>query len=169
VFLRGVKDPIKLRPNSTELFLLARIRDEAHRFANTYHRQLRGKRTLRSSLEDVPGVGDKRKKLLLRHLGSLKKIKEATVEELAAVPGMSKKAALAVHRFLFQEAAPTNEVADLTAPAAVVEEEEGDVAPNATPLAAGPEAEAAAGVATSVDTRADEVIPQLDDEMPEDA
>jgi excinuclease ABC subunit C len=170
VFLRGVKDPIKLRPNSTELFLLARIRDDAHRFANTYHRQLRGKRTLRSSLEDVPGVGDKRKKLLLRHLGSLKKIKEATVEELAAVPGMSKKAAEAVHRFLFQEASPTNEVADLTAaPAAVVEEEEGDVAPNATPATASPEAEAAAGSGeTSVVSRADEVIPQLDDEMPED-
>jgi excinuclease ABC subunit C len=170
VFLRGVKDPIKLRPNSTELFLLARIRDEAHRFANTYHRQLRGKRTLRSSLEDVPGVGDKRKKLLLRHLGSLKKIKEATVEELAAVPVMSKKEAEAVHRFLFQEASPTNEVADLTAvPAAVVEEEEGDVAPNATPATASPEAEAAAGSGeTSVVSRADEVIPQLDDEMPED-
>jgi excinuclease ABC subunit C len=100
VYLRNVKDPIKLKPSSTELFLLARIRDEAHRFANTYHRRRRGKLQLRSALEDVPGVGAKRKKLLLRHFGSLKKIKAATVEELAAVPGMSRRAAEAVKRFL---------------------------------------------------------------------
>jgi excinuclease ABC subunit C len=162
VFLRGVKDPIKLRPNSTELFLLARIRDEAHRFANTYHRQLRGKRTLRSSLDDVPGVGDKRKKLLLRHFGSLKKIKEADVDTLAKVPGMSRKAAEAVHRFLFQEAAP----GEATGVTASIVEEEGGAAPNATPLTESAEAEAASA---PVDTRADDVIPQLDDEMPEDA
>ncbi len=164
VFLRGVKDPIKLRPNSTELFLLARMRDEAHRFANTYHRQLRSKRTLRSSLEDVPGVGDKRKKLLLRHLGSLKKIKEATVDELAAVPGMSRKAAEAVHRFLFQQPPPSAEAT----PSASILEEEGGAAPNATPLAT-PSAEADAAAAETVDARVDDVIPQLDDELPEDA
>lgn len=99
VYLRGVKDPVKLRPSSTELFLLARIRDEAHRFANRYHRRLRTKRTLRSALEDVPGVGPKRKRLLLRHFGSLKKIRAAAVDELAAVPGMSRAAAEAVRRF----------------------------------------------------------------------
>jgi len=99
VYLRNVKDPIRLKANSTELFLLARIRDEAHRFANVYHRKRRGRMQLRSALEDVPGVGSKRKKLLLRHFGSLKKIKLATVDELAAVPGMSKKAAESVKRF----------------------------------------------------------------------
>ncbi len=99
VFLRDVKDPLRLRPSSTELFLLARIRDEAHRFANKFHRELRKSRTLRSALEDVPGVGAKRKRLLLRHLGSLKRIKAASVEELAAVPGMSRKAAEAVKRW----------------------------------------------------------------------
>jgi excinuclease ABC subunit C len=100
VYLRNVKDPIKLKPSSTELFLLARIRDEAHRSANLYHRRTRGKKQLRSQLEDVPGVGSKRKRLLLRHFGSLKQIKAATVEELAAVPGMSKRAAEAVKRYL---------------------------------------------------------------------
>jgi excinuclease ABC subunit C len=99
VYLRGVKDPVKLRPSSTELMVLARIRDEAHRFANTFHRSLRDRRTLRSSLDDVPGVGQKRKVLLLRTFGSVKKIREASADELAAVPGMSKKAAQAVVQF----------------------------------------------------------------------
>ena len=99
VFLRNVKDPVRLRPNSTELFLLARLRDEAHRFANAYHRKLRGRRTLRSALEDVPGVGPERRRQLLRHFGSLKQIKAASVVDLAAAPGMSRAAALAVKRF----------------------------------------------------------------------
>jgi excinuclease ABC subunit C len=100
VYLRNVKDPQALRASSTELFLLARLRDEAHRFANTFHRKLRKKRTLRSSLEDVPGVGTKRKRELLRHFGSVKKIKVATVEEIAAAPGMTRAAAAAVKKFL---------------------------------------------------------------------
>jgi excinuclease ABC subunit C len=100
VFLRNVKDPQQLRPNSTELFLLARIRDEAHRFANEFHRRLRKKRTLRSALEDVPGVGPKRRRQLLKHFGSVKKIRAATVDEIAAAPGMSRAAAQAVKEFL---------------------------------------------------------------------
>ena len=67
----NAKDPIKLRPNSAELFLLTRIRDEAHRFAITFHKKLRRRRTLRSALEDVPGVGQKRKRELLKFFGSL--------------------------------------------------------------------------------------------------
>jgi len=96
VFLRNVKDPIWLRPNTTELFLLARLRDEAHRFANTFHRQQRKRAALRSSLDDIPGIGEKRRKQLLRHLGSLKAIKAASVLDLAAVPGMTRKVAEAV-------------------------------------------------------------------------
>ncbi len=99
VFLKNIKDPQLLRPNSTELFLLARIRDEAHRFANEFHRRLRKKRTLRSALEDVPGVGPKRKRALLRHFGSLKKVRAATLDEIAAAPGMSRAAATAIKRF----------------------------------------------------------------------
>ena len=100
VFLRNVKDPIKLRPSSTELLLLARLRDEAHRVANAFHRQLRKRRALRSALEAVPGVGSKRKRLLLRHFGSVKKIKAASLDEIAAVPGMTRRSAEAVKRFL---------------------------------------------------------------------
>ena len=99
VFLARAKDPIKLRPNSAELFILSRIRDEAHRFAVTFHKKLRRRRTLRSALEDVPGVGMKRKKMLLSTLGSLKKIKTSSVEELARVPGMNLKAAEAVVQY----------------------------------------------------------------------
>jgi excinuclease ABC subunit C len=100
VYRRNVKDPLELRPNSTELFLLARVRDEAHRFANEFHRKLRKKRTLRSALEDVPGVGKKRKRELLRHFGSLKKIRAASVDAIAAAPGMTRAAAEAVKKFL---------------------------------------------------------------------
>ena len=96
VFLARAKDPIKLRPNSAELFMLSRIRDEAHRFAVTFHKKLRRRRTLRSALEDVPGVGAKRKKMLLATLGSLKNVRGASVEELARVPGMTLGAAEAV-------------------------------------------------------------------------
>lgn len=105
VFLKNIKDPLLLRPNSTELFLLARIRDEAHRFANTFHRKLRKKRTLRSALEDVPGVGPKRQRELLRHFGSLKKIKAASLDDIARAPGMTRSAAAAVKKF-FGETAP---------------------------------------------------------------
>ena len=76
--------------------MLARIRDEAHRFAVTFHKKLRRRRTLRSALEDVPGVGQKRKRELLKTFGSLKKIREASAEELARAPGMSRAAAEAV-------------------------------------------------------------------------
>ncbi len=96
VFLPGRKNPVVLRQNSAPLLLLARIRDEAHRFAITYHRTLRGKSTLASALDTVSGVGEKRRKELLRHFGSLKRVQEATVEELANVRGMSDKAARAV-------------------------------------------------------------------------
>jgi len=99
VYLRGAKDPIRLRPNSAELFLLARVRDEAHRFANTYHRVKRRKTSLRSRLDDIPGIGPKRRQNLLRHFGSVKAITAATVDELRAVEGMSAKAAEAVHAF----------------------------------------------------------------------
>ena len=104
VFLRHIKDPIQLRPNTTELFLLARIRDEAHRFANTFHRQARRRATLRSALDDIPGIGAKRRRELLRHFGSLRAIREADVEQLAQVPGMSRRAAEAVRRFFDQAA-----------------------------------------------------------------
>ncbi|NIQ97143.1 MAG: excinuclease ABC subunit UvrC [Desulfuromonadales bacterium] len=87
-FLPGRKNPVTLRAGSPALFMLERLRDEAHRFAITYHRKLRRKGALRSSLEDIPGVGEKRRKLLLKHFGSLKKVKEASLEELEGAPGV---------------------------------------------------------------------------------
>ena len=106
VYLRNVKDPIQLRANSTELFVLARIRDEAHRFANTFHRERRSKSSLRSQLDDIPGIGATRRKALLRHFGSVKAIREATAEQIAAAPGMTRKAADAVFAHFAQAAAP---------------------------------------------------------------
>ncbi|KMM37472.1 excinuclease ABC subunit UvrC [Guptibacillus hwajinpoensis] len=73
---------VYLSRNSQEFYLLQRIQDEVHRFAITFHRQLRGKSMLKSSLDDIPGIGEKRKKMLLKHFGSIKKMKEASVEEL---------------------------------------------------------------------------------------
>jgi excinuclease ABC subunit C len=103
VFLPGRKNPVVLRQNSSPLLLLARIRDEAHRFAITYHRTLREKGAIASVLDAVPGVGEKRRKELLRHFGSLKRVREATVEELTQVKGMSGKTAEAVWEHLHGE------------------------------------------------------------------
>lgn len=93
VFVPGVKDPIVLRQSSPELLLLARLRDEAHRFAITFQRGSRQKAKLRSSLEDIPGIGPGKRRALLAHLGSLKRVREASPEELARVPGIGAKAA----------------------------------------------------------------------------
>jgi excinuclease ABC subunit C len=99
VFLPGRKDPLVLRQNSAELFLLVRLRDEAHRFAITFHRQLRRSRNFQSVLEEIAGVGTVRRKALLRHFGSLKRVKAATAEEIAQVEGFGPAQAQSVYRF----------------------------------------------------------------------
>ncbi len=93
VFLPGRSEPIVLARDSAALFLLQRVRDEAHRFAVTYHRESRGRGALHSALDDVPGVGPKRKKALLRHFGSVDGIRKAEIDEIATVPGMTKRTA----------------------------------------------------------------------------
>jgi excinuclease ABC subunit C len=105
VFTLGAKDPIVLSQRSPELLLLARIRDEAHRFAITYQRNLRQKSRLKSSLDDIKGIGPARKRALLAHLGSLARVKGASVAELSAVPGIGEKAAKALFRALHPEVA----------------------------------------------------------------
>ena len=80
--------------------LITRIQDEAHRFAITYHRSLRGKRSLASVLDDIPGVGEKRKKNLLKHFGSFAKVKEASVEELMQVEGIHAAVAEEIYHYL---------------------------------------------------------------------
>jgi len=81
-------EPVVLPVTSQALYLVQRLRDEAHRFAITYHRSLRNKRTVRSALDDLPGVGPKRKRELLKVFGSAKRVREAPVEQIAAVPGI---------------------------------------------------------------------------------
>ncbi|MGD2206949.1 MAG: helix-hairpin-helix domain-containing protein, partial [Anaerolineae bacterium] len=93
IFVPDRIDPVRLPRASEGLYLMQRIRDEAHRFAVTYHRRLRRKRTVTSILDDVPGIGPKRRSALLKHFGSIKAIRQASVEELAAVPSMTRKAA----------------------------------------------------------------------------
>ena len=93
VFLPGRSQPLVLPRDSQGLHLLQRVRDEAHRFAIGYHRQLRAKKTLTSILEEIPGIGPKRRQALLKHFGSIETIRQASIEELAAVKGMTRKAA----------------------------------------------------------------------------
>lgn len=100
VFLPDRKDPIVLRPHSAELFLMTRLRDEAHRFAVEFHRKLRRERSFESVLERIPGIGAGRKKALLRHFGSVRAVREASVEALAAVEGFGPVQARKVFAFL---------------------------------------------------------------------
>ena len=99
VFVEGESDSIILEHHTPELQLLQQIRDEAHRFAITYHRRLRGKRNLESVLDHVEGIGPKRRKALYKHFGNLDAMRVAELEELESVEGMNKKAALAVYEF----------------------------------------------------------------------
>ncbi|HEY2663400.1 MAG TPA: excinuclease ABC subunit UvrC [Candidatus Binataceae bacterium] len=122
VFLPNRKDPIILKKNSNALFLLVRIRDEAHRFAITYNRELRNRMRLRSILDDIEGVGPTRRRALLKHFGSLRRIREASLDELAEVKGINSELAATIRR-------------DLDAMAAVFERDEGASAATRAPQA----------------------------------
>lgn len=102
IFVPGRSDPIRLDRGSDALKLMQRIRDEAHRFAITYHRKLRGKAMVESTLDKIPGVGEGRKKLLLKHFGSPGAIADATLEELKTVPGLPSLIAERVHKHFHQ-------------------------------------------------------------------
>lgn len=106
VFVPGRSEPIDLPPDSAESRLLQRIRDEAHRFANTYHRELRRRSQLVSGLEDVPGIGPKRRRNLMQHFGSLTRVREASLDALAAAPGMTRTAAESTFRYLHPDEDP---------------------------------------------------------------
>ena len=94
-------------PRTSEgLYLLQRLRDEAHRFAITHHRSRRSKSMVESLLDDVPGLGEVRRKALIRHFGSLKKLRAATVEEIAAVPGFGRVTATAIKAAAGSQARP---------------------------------------------------------------
>jgi excinuclease ABC subunit C len=93
LFVPGWDEAVVLPTGAPSLYLVKRIRDEAHRFAVTYHRELRGKAMTASALDDVPGVGPKRRKALLKAFGSVRKLATASVEEIAAVPGVPREVA----------------------------------------------------------------------------
>ncbi|HET8913590.1 MAG TPA: excinuclease ABC subunit UvrC, partial [Ktedonobacteraceae bacterium] len=100
IFIPGTSVPIILPRTSQGLYMVQRIRDEAHRFGITYHRKLRSDRTFKSLLDEVPGIGPRRKQALMKHFGSLKEISAASVEELAAIPGMTRDAAEKVKEYI---------------------------------------------------------------------
>jgi excinuclease ABC subunit C len=100
MFVPGQAGPIRLPRDSQGLYLIQRVRDEAHRFAITAHRRARNKLGLASTLEAIPSIGPQRRKALLKAFGSLDRIRDADVEDLAAVPGMTLKAAQRVKECL---------------------------------------------------------------------
>ncbi|MFP5316745.1 MAG: excinuclease ABC subunit UvrC [Acidimicrobiia bacterium] len=107
VFVPGLADPIRIPRQSEALYLLQRIRDEAHRFAVTYHRDLRGKRMTRSALDDVPGLGPVRRKRLVKELGGMAALKSAPVETLLALPWLPDAVGQAVYDALHRQTAPS--------------------------------------------------------------
>ena len=100
LFVPESPEPIILPRDSQGLFLLQRLRDEAHRFAITFHRQLRSKKSLKSKIDDVPGIGPKKRKLLINHFGSMKNIQKSSIEEISSLPGINKSLAKTLLEFL---------------------------------------------------------------------
>ncbi len=100
LYVPQTPEPIILQANSQAMYLVQRIRDEAHRFAITYHRKLRSKGSIASSVDLVPGIGPKRKRMLIRRFGSIKGIREAGIDDIAAVPGMTRSLAVRIKECL---------------------------------------------------------------------
>jgi excinuclease ABC subunit C len=107
VWLPERADPVILARSSEALYLLQRVRDEAHRFAITHHRSRRSKSMVESLLDDVPGLGEVRRKTLLKHFGSLRKLRAATVEEIGMVPGIGERTAIAIKAAVEQSSRKT--------------------------------------------------------------
>ena len=100
IFIPGSPDPIILPRSSQGLYMIQRIRDEAHRFGITYHRKLRSERTFKSVLDEIPGIGPKRKQALMKHFGSIRAISAASIEDLSALNGMTHDAAEKVKEYI---------------------------------------------------------------------
>ncbi len=109
VFVPGRDEPIELPRNSQALFLLQRVRDEVHRFAITYHRNVRGRAAQMSVLDEIPGIGPTRRRELLRFFGSVEKMKRVSPEDLAKAPGMTQKVARELHDHLRGTSEPPGE------------------------------------------------------------
>ncbi len=106
VWLPDEEDPVILPRTSEGLYLLQRVRDEAHRFAITHHRSRRSKSMVESMLDDVPGLGEVRRKTLLKHFGSLKKLRAADADEIALVPGIGPRTAHSIKEAVAAAARP---------------------------------------------------------------
>ncbi len=100
IYVKDLTEPVGLPRESPALQLLQRLRDEAHRFANAYHQKLRERRVVFSALDEIAGVGERRKRALIRHFGSVRTIRDASAEEIAAVDGIGPKVADRIHRYL---------------------------------------------------------------------
>ncbi|MFI1486079.1 excinuclease ABC subunit UvrC [Streptomyces sp. NPDC020747] len=122
VWVPGEDDPVVLPRTSEGLYLLQRVRDEAHRFAITYQRTKRARRFRASPLDDVPGLGETRKQALIKHFGSVKKLRSATIDQICEVPGIGRKTAESIAVALAQ-AAPTAPAVN-TATGEIMEDEE---------------------------------------------
>ncbi|KFA90183.1 excinuclease ABC subunit UvrC [Archangium violaceum] len=135
VFIPHRKDPIVLRQNSAELYLLARLRDEAHRFAITFQQKSMRKGNFHSVLEEIPGVGETRKKLLLRQFGSLKRVREATIEELAEAlgPTLAERVHAALHGHPEEDSEDPIREASLADAGALVDEKSEEGSPPGSP------------------------------------
>ncbi|MBZ3902970.1 excinuclease ABC subunit UvrC [Streptomyces griseiscabiei] len=137
VWVPGEDDPVVLPRTSEGLYLLQRVRDEAHRFAITYQRAKRAKRFRASPLDDVPGLGEARKQALLKHFGSLKKLRSATIDQICEVPGIGRKTAETIAAALAR-AAPAAPAVNTATGEIMEEEEPGTTAdPSGEPVAAG--------------------------------
>jgi excinuclease ABC subunit C len=106
IYRPGSREPLRLSHDLGALKLLQRVRDESHRFANTYNAQLRLKRISESILDEFPGIGQNRKAALLKKFGSVQRLRVATVEDIAAVPGFGGKAAEELKKFLEARSTP---------------------------------------------------------------
>lgn len=105
IYVPDLSEPIALPRDSQALQLLQRLRDEAHRFANAYHQKLRERRIVFSVLDEIPGVGERRKRALIRHFGSVRNVRAASLEEIAAVDGIGRAVAERIHRYLAEHPA----------------------------------------------------------------
>ncbi|MET7734353.1 excinuclease ABC subunit UvrC [Streptomyces sp. NPDC005402] len=136
VWLPAEDDPVVLPRTSEGLYLLQRVRDEAHRFAITYQRTKRSQRFRSSPLDDVPGLGDTRKQALLKHFGSLKKLRSATIDQICEVPGIGRKTAETIAVALAQ-AAPAAPAVNTATGEIMDEEEPGTTGSGGDPVTAG--------------------------------
>ncbi|MER7897502.1 excinuclease ABC subunit UvrC [Streptomyces sp. NPDC096046] len=135
VWLPGDDDPVVLPRTSEGLYLLQRVRDEAHRFAISYQRTKRSKRFRSSPLDDVPGLGETRKQALLKHFGSLKKLRSATIDQICEVPGIGRKTAETIAVALARSAPAAPAVN--TATGEIMEEEPGTMGSSGVPVTTG--------------------------------